>query len=70
MKKLEKDMILQQQIKNDERARKNMEKKVQQGLRMTMARSEKPEPQRQVKEAPQLTEEQVDYIRYVVGGKI
>lgn len=70
MKKLEKEEILQQQLKNDERARKNMEKKVQQGLKVTMTRSEKPEPQRKVKEVAQLTEEQMDYIRYVVGGKI
>lgn len=52
LKKAEKDALIQQQIKNDERARKNMEKKVTVGNRKNMARSEKPEPERRVKEEP------------------
>lgn len=52
MKKAEKDLILQQQIKNDERARKNMEKIVQKGFRKSMDRSEKPEPKKAIKEVP------------------
>eukprot|EP00347_Sterkiella_histriomuscorum_P004118 403361685 len=66
LKKAEKDAIIYQQIKNDERARKNMEKVVQVGQRKDMTRSIKPEPQRKVKEEVQLTEEQLDYMKYVL----
>ncbi|CDW91642.1 UNKNOWN [Stylonychia lemnae] len=66
LKKAERDQILQQQIKNDERARKNMEKKINNTARKIMTRSSKPDPERKEVEKVQLTQEQQDYIKYVV----
>jgi hypothetical protein len=44
-----------------------MEKNVAAGLRKFMGRSQKDEPMREKKEAPQLTEEQLDFIKYVLS---
>lgn len=43
-----------------------MEKQVLNGVRKDVGRSDKPEPIRKVKVVPQLTDEQKDYLRYVL----
>ena len=67
LKKSEREAILLQQIKNDERAKKNMDKVIQVGQKPNMGRSIKPEPKRKVKDVQQLSEEQLDYIKYVLS---
>lgn len=44
-------------MKNDDRARKNMEKRFNAGIRKSMGRSSKPDPERKEKEQMHLNED-------------
>mmetsp|Transcript_18255 Transcript_18255/g.17375 ORF Transcript_18255/g.17375 Transcript_18255/m.17375 type:complete len:129 (+) Transcript_18255:1845-2231(+) len=66
MKQQEKEDLQKYILKNEERTKRNLEKIIQKGTKSPMKRSQKEEPIRKKKKNLELTEEQKDFVKYVL----